>query len=106
MTPAEQRALTWMRDFGSHKAAWQVDGRTVRRENPDTWNGMRLTGADGSILIHVDVWRSLKPYIGCGPLKGADGVERIYYVNEDGLTALQRATAHTTDLTDSTKREG
>lgn len=84
MTGSQLRALRWISDFPSTEAAWTVNGNPIRREPPDKWNSMRISGPQGSILVDAADFEAIGPYVAY-----CQSPDKLYSVNDAGRLALQ-----------------
>lgn len=83
LSASQMKALRWIDDFPSTQAEWTVGGKHIKRETPDKWDAMRISGAEGSILIAAADLKALSPFI-----THCAAPHKLYSLNEKGRSTL------------------
>lgn len=83
LSETQHAALVWINIFPCTKAGWRRNGKSAYGP-PEKWNGMELSGSQGSILVHVTDWEAIRGFLDCMPAPN-----KIYGLNAAGRAALQ-----------------
>jgi hypothetical protein len=55
LTQAQKQALIWLAENDHWKSAWTVQGRAVKRQAPDTWSHLRISGKTDILIEKSDM---------------------------------------------------
>lgn len=83
LTESQLRAMRWINENPSTRAAWTVDGKPIRKQKPETWNKMEISGAHGSILVDAADLKAIGPFI-----VHCVAPDKMYGLNAAGLAAI------------------
>lgn len=86
LTDSQLNVLRWLRDNPSNHGEWTVNGEPIRRQHPDTWNLLVISGPTGNVNITARDNEALHRYVTAGP-----SPNKLYGPNEAGLAALAAA---------------
>lgn len=83
LTDAQARAMRWINEYPSTRAAWTVDGKPIRKQKPEKWNVMEIGGAAGSILIAAEDLKAITPFV-----EHCTAPDKMYSLNAADRAAL------------------